>query len=39
MAADASGVTFPFFPSFEKEAMPGSIRPDDKSPHHWSGIL
>jgi hypothetical protein len=19
--------------------MPGSIRPDDKSPYHWSGIL
>lgn len=39
MEAHASGVTTSFSQSFEKEAMPGSIRPDDKSPYHWSGIL
>ncbi len=38
MAASASGITFPPFPHFEKKAMSGSIRPDDKSPANWSGI-
>ena len=34
MDSSASGVTH----IFEKEAKPGSIRPDDKSPTNWSGI-
>lgn len=36
----AFGVTSHFTTKlFEKEAKPGSIRPDDKSPTNWSGIL
>ena len=29
---------FPPFPNFEKKALSGSIRPDDKSPTNWSRI-
>jgi hypothetical protein len=38
MAASASGITFTPFYIFEKKAMSGSIRPDDKSPTNWSRI-
>ncbi len=38
MAASASGITFTPLYIFEKKAMSGSIRPDDKSPTNWSGI-